>query len=478
MRSIVKNPLSDDGGSVAVEMMEVKDGVTRLRRAQTSSSLPPDKKRWDDIRTALDDLDLDAFMKNATDLKKSKEKMKAEGFASATQGDLNLIESQFKEFVGDLHQNVLTAKVNAKSAGMKLSHSIEKEERLLKYGRRWDSLLEIVNEFSDIIFLFFNLWGAENDLFWASLTALMLSFFVRIFNGWKVRHRVDWEDKKKRQRYYYGVVASLIEPLHGNRWIKKGFKDGDAGGWEGNQYVEDRDKHAVRAENDLLTATAERNNGIALVLAEDVPEFVIEMFYLFRTGGSADAFFIMTTIGTFLHMVRQLVEARALHHEIPTLRITAECRDKVFAPTADDAEVIAFAKRGGLEVRKVNLSSNKNITDEAVKAIAEKCPHLTTINLMRCENITNLTFAEKCPHLMSIDLSYCENITNLTFAEKCPNLTTIHLQYCKNITDEAVKAFAEKCPHLTKIYLSRINITDEVVKAFKKKLPKCEVWQL
>ena len=83
-----------------------------------------------------------------------------------------------------------------------------------------------------------------------------------------------------------------------------------------------------------------------------MPELAIEIIYLIRTGASADALFYMTAIGTFLHMVRQLGEAWALHKEMPGLRLTAECRDKVFDVGAADAAVIAFAERGGLEVRR------------------------------------------------------------------------------------------------------------------------------
>ena len=391
VRNGVARPTTGGG---AVEMTGVRDGVPRLRRKQTASSLcRADPEEWGAVKAALAALELDALIRNATELKETHEKMKAaEGSGAATRGALGRAQAQFTDFAGDLHLGVETAKEHAASASMTLSHSIAKEERLLKYGRLWDSLLEILNEAGDVAFLCVTLWSAAGggDLFWASLAAIAVSVFVRVYNGWSVRQRVDWEDGTKRLRYCYGVAASLVEPLHGGRWIKKGFKDKDKGGWnrETHQQTQDRDKHAVRAENDLLTATAERNNGVALVLAEDVPELAIEIIYLIRTGASADALFYMTAIGTFLHMVRQLAEAWALHREMPGLRLTAECRDKVFEPGAADADVVAFAERGGLEVRRVNLSRNKNITDEAVRAIADNCPHLTTINLGGCENIT------------------------------------------------------------------------------------------
>ena len=50
-----------------------------------------------------------------------------------------------------------------------------------------------------------------------------------------------------------------------------------------------------------------------------------------------------------------------------------------FALQVTDAHVAALAERGAL--RRVNLNAAQNVGDEAVKALARSCPHLTEIGL-------------------------------------------------------------------------------------------------
>ena len=166
VRNGVARPTTAGG---AVEMTGVRDGVPRLRRKQTASSLRrADPEKWEAVKAALAALELDALIRNATELKETHEKMKAaEGSGAATRGALGRAQAQFTDFAGDLHLGVETAKEHATPASMTLSHSIAKEERLLKYGRLWDSLLEILNEAGGVAFLCVTLWSAAGggDLF-------------------------------------------------------------------------------------------------------------------------------------------------------------------------------------------------------------------------------------------------------------------------------------------------------------------------
>ena len=181
-------------------------------------------------------------------------------------------------------------------------------------------------------------------LAWASVTAIGLSLLGRLVIALSVRGRVDWDHPGRRRRYIGGVLASLFEPLAGNRLIKTSFTQKDV--VEGNtvwdpqkgSWVEsDRDPVAVRAQNDWHTARNEVRNSMVLVGVEDVPELVVEIIYFVRTGVSVgDPLLIITALGTVLHIVRQVSEARALRAEIPGLRRTAEYRDKAFEQGATD----------------------------------------------------------------------------------------------------------------------------------------------
>ena len=176
-----------------------------------------------------------------------------------------------------------------------------------------------------------------SDLFWTSFAALAVSLLLRVILCWKVRGRVDWSTVRKWRWFVGGLLVSVIAPLVGSRLLKRSFTDKEATGktvydaQKGAYVAVDRDPHAVRAQNNLLTAGQDMQNGITMVLLEDVPQLAVEVVYLTRTESNwSNALFIMTTLGTVFHMLRQLLEALALRKEIPGLQHTAECRDKVF----------------------------------------------------------------------------------------------------------------------------------------------------
>jgi hypothetical protein len=125
------------------------------------------------------------------------------------------------------------------------------------------------------------------------------------------------------------------------------------------------------------------------------------------------------------------------------------------------------------KVEQMALGSNSRIqgtavvTDERFKRFIEQFPRLTSMNLSRCDNITDVSvieIAKGCPQLTSINLSSCGYITNTSvfeIAKGCSQLTSIDLSCCRNITDESVIEIAKGCSQLTSINLSNCdNITD------------------
>jgi len=107
------------------------------------------------------------------------------------------------------------------------------------------------------------------------------------------------------------------------------------------------------------------------------------------------------------------------------------------------------------ELMYFDFSKNPDITDDYIASLAERYPHLKSIDLSFC-NITDAAIASlatHCPNLKSIDLIFC-NITDAAIASLatyCPNLKSIDLSYC-DITDAAITSLAERYPHLKIIY--------------------------
>ena len=99
---------------------------------------------------------------------------------------------------------------------------------------------------------------------------------------------------------------------------------------------------------------------------------------------------------------------------------------RTWSGTVDDACVAAVVSKSTLAL---NLGGCDKITDEAVVAVASRCPQLTMLDLYGCDQITDAAV--------------------VAVASRCPLLTTLDLGYCRNITDEAVVTVASIRPLLT-----------------------------
>jgi hypothetical protein len=387
---------------------------------------------------------------------------------------------------------VLGQTVQAMSdADLQVPHRVGKRLRMRHWGRVYDAALEVSNLALDIVFLVRELWAHSLALFVASAVCLALSLLLRLGAGLQERAHVDWGDSGKGKLYAYGLLLSLIEPFWGGRLIKRSFKrSAKSGGqvWSaaaGRMVNDDRDPLAVQAGNDAVATRAEVTTSLVLVLAEDVPGFVIQVLFLALTESSftlRDPILCLTLVTTLLHAWRQLSEAWQLSRDLPHLRCQALARHKVFAETATDGGVVAFAKAAGAEyARTVGLRRCADITDAAVVALAARCPNITSVHLDRCCNITDtalVALAEGCPGIAAIWLRGCSNITDaavVALAERCRGIADIRLGGCTNITDTALLALAGRCPGIVRIVLDNragsSNITDVGVVALAERCP-------
>ena len=369
------------------------------------------------LHDAMTSMQLRAMGAEVMSLADEYEAMPAKGSgATMSRADLGRVLGKFEDMLDTMHTVGSEAQEQAPAAGATLSHRVAKHRRQVWYGMVWDSVLELLNEVGDVLFLIFKL-PAHVALFWWSLAALSFSLLARLLIGLRAWGRVDWEVPKKRRWFAGGLATMLIEPLAGGRMIKRALKthaeeEGERT-YDTTTYAyvtaeRQRDQRAVRAENDLTASVAELRNSVVLVVGEDLQEFAIELIFLAKTDGLdwrsivGDPLLMITTVGTLVHMVRQLAEAWALYREIPVLRRIAKCRDKRFAKGATDDDVARFAQDAGAEARLINLSECKQVTDQGVLVLAQQCPQLSSVNFYGCDKLTDgaaSALAQHCPQL-------------------------------------------------------------------------------
>lgn len=103
------------------------------------------------------------------------------------------------------------------------------------------------------------------------------------------------------------------------------------------------------------------------------------------------------------------------------------------------------------------------ISDQAIEKLVTQLPHLNSLKLSKCGNITDLALqhiAEKCKNLTELDLSHSTKITDnyvINLINKCNQLKVIDLNYCKQLSTRVIDAVADKCHNL-----ESLSIEDEV----------------
>jgi len=70
-----------------------------------------------------------------------------------------------------------------------------------------------------------------------------------------------------------------------------------------------------------------------------------------------------------------------------------------------------------------------NKSKEGLETLSLLCPNLTTMNLYRCESLTNINVISEFTDLTTLSLS-CYEIKNIDSIAKCKNITTLSLSCC------------------------------------------------
>jgi hypothetical protein len=345
-------------------------------------------------------------------------------------------------------------------AQMPLRLKKQKAER--RRAQFWATMLELFNEAGDILFLFKLYKLSKLYLYYTSLSFLLLSLVGRLVTSMILRSQHGVK-KGKKGVFLLGMGIYLIEPNSGHEIMKRALQDKEGGGqvWDarkGKESASMKDPVAVQAHIDYSAGKAEIRSICIMVFGEDLPEFIIEVIYLFAGGEGweeIDTVFWVSVVGTLLHMGFQLRELSITRGSLPELQRLAEGRDKVFEKeSTTDETVKEFAVRYGSVTKKVSLRECSAITDGAVEALAKHCTGLQEIHLGDCSAITDgaiEALAKHCTGLQLISLSGCSAITDgaiEALAKHCTGLEKIDLARCSAITYGAIEALQLASPGL------------------------------
>ena len=111
------------------------------------------------------------------------------------------------------------------------------------------------------------------------------------------------------------------------------------------------------------------------------------------------------------------------------------------------------------------------MTDRGLKALANGCVELRSLNLWVCAAVSNsgvVHIAHTCRHLAYLDLRLCTKVSGTAVeavASCCPSLTAIYLERAGRITDESVARLAAGCTGLALLDLGWCEIGDLALEA-------------
>ena len=139
--------------------------------------------------------------------------------------------------------------------------------------------------------------------------------------------------------------------------------------------------------------------------------------------------------------------------------------------------VRAISERFGSQLTTIHFSACYNLGDDEIIAVAEHCPHLSTVGFEESAITgTGLALlAQHCPRLTSVNLSICEELTDVDVAAlvwQRPLLTSVSINSCEQLTDLAVVALTEKCRQLARVHVTGCSqLTDQSLIALGKHCP-------
>ncbi|GBG31100.1 F-box/LRR-repeat protein 2 [Hondaea fermentalgiana] len=232
-----------------------------------------------------------------------------------------------------------------------LPHSFEKRRRLRTYGAIFDMILETTNIATDIIFVVTQLapliGTTAESLFHVSIAALAITFILRLGIGLSDYTLVDWNDRRRVQKYLFGVLIAIIEPNTGfNDLVKGSYKINETLGQNSigqSAGSSVKDPIATQAKADFEAARMSILTA-AVLLIQDIPQIAVEVIFIFIfQGGNFELLYWLALVTSLVSASRQFIEAILLLRDIPSLRNIELVRHLVFDPRNDKETAVVDA---------------------------------------------------------------------------------------------------------------------------------------
>jgi hypothetical protein len=117
------------------------------------------------------------------------------------------------------------------------------------------------------------------------------------------------------------------------------------------------------------------------------------------------------------------------------------------------------------ELKSINVDKCEKLTDVTIRAIARHCKSLESIDVSSCRKLTDGDLAEvmeSCRHLKSIHVNSCVNLTDKTIraiTRNCKSLEFIDVDWCQELTDGGLVELTKSCHHLKTIAFSYTKLS-------------------
>jgi hypothetical protein len=137
-----------------------------------------------------------------------------------------------------------------------------------------------------------------------------------------------------------------------------------------------------------------------------------------------------------------------------------------------DAGLLAIARNGALV--NLNVKSRYDLTNEGLQTAAALCPHLESVDLSACRQLTDATLialGRHCRSLREMDISFTQVTTTglRAIAADCPLLEALSAGHCD--VGSSIEAVARSCPRLRVLDLTHVEVPAEAVLALAECCP-------
>ena len=139
------------------------------------------------------------------------------------------------------------------------------------------------------------------------------------------------------------------------------------------------------------------------------------------------------------------------------LRVSDRSFDGNFDGCDDQADAVAALAAHARDHLSTLKLHGDEMTDAEVRALAEKCKHLSSVHFVSCTQLTDValvSLAEHCKQLSIVNFGGCKQLTDVaivSLAEHCKQLSIVNFGGCEQLTDVAVIALAENCGQLSSV---------------------------